>query len=109
MDTNILEKIDPRDLGRALQEARKKRKMKQEDAASIIGVARTTITAIEQGERRIRPGELIKLAHAYGRQVSDFVRPRPQLEPFRPVQFRGPYTEHREEIQPAIDLLEALS
>jgi len=32
---------------------------------------------------------LVKLARAYGRQVNDFVRPRPPIAPV-PVQFRGP-------------------
>lgn len=89
MDTNILDTIDMRELGRELQQARTKRGLTQEDAARIIEVARTTITAIEKGERRIKADELIKLARAYGRQVSDFVRPRPEIEPFQ-VQFRGP-------------------
>ena len=90
MKQNILETIDLRVLGEALQGARKQRGMKQADAAEIIDVSRTTITAIEKGKRRIKAGELIKLARAYGKQVSDLVRPRPQIAPF-PVQFRGPH------------------
>ncbi len=73
MDTNILDTIDMRELGKGLQQARIKQGMTQEDAAKVIDVARTTITAIEKGERRIKAGELIKLAQAFGRQVSDFV------------------------------------
>jgi Zn-dependent peptidase ImmA (M78 family)/DNA-binding XRE family transcriptional regulator len=86
---NILESLNPNELGRELQNARKKRGLTQEEAAKIIEVARTTLTAIEKGERRVQAHELFKLARAYGRQVSDFVRPRPQLSPFQ-VQFRGP-------------------
>ena len=62
-------------LGIELQAARKQAGLTQEQAALIIGVARTTMTAIESGERRIKEGELIKLAGAYGRQLSDFLRP----------------------------------
>src|SRR6266699_5524382 len=108
MDLNVLDTIDPRVLGDDLQKARKRRGLTQEDAAKIIETARTTITAIEKGERRIKPGELIKLAHAYGRQVSDFVRPHPIIEPFE-VQFRGPTLrteEDDEKIAPYIDQLE---
>jgi Zn-dependent peptidase ImmA (M78 family)/DNA-binding XRE family transcriptional regulator len=110
MDTNILDTIDTHELGKELQQARIKRGMTQEDAAKVIDVARTTITAIEKGERRIKAGELIKLAQAYGRQASDFVRPAPKIEPFQ-VQFRGPYTRTDEDataITTYIDELERL-
>lgn len=111
MDKNILDTINMGELGKELQQARTKRGLTQEDAAKIIEVARTTITAIEKGERRIKAEELIKLAHAYGRQISDFVRPRPQIEPFQ-VQFRGPTQRTLEDdttIAPYIDMLEELS
>jgi len=85
---DILETIDPHQLGNELKQARQKRGLTQADAAGILGVARTTITAIEQGERRIKAGELIKIVRAYGRQVSDFVRTRPVFESFQ-VQFRS--------------------
>ncbi len=96
MNANILDTIDMRELGKELQQARLKRGLTQADAARIIDVARTTITAIEKGERRIKAGELIKLAQAYGRQVSDFVRPRPKFEPFQ-VQFRSSYLRSEED------------
>ncbi len=96
-----------RELGKELQQARIKRGMTQEDAAKVIDVARTTITAIEKGERRIKAGELIKLAQAYGRQASDFVRPAPKIEPFQ-VQFRGPYTRTDEDAIAIITYIDEL-
>src|SRR5256885_1608313 len=69
MDTNFLDIIDMRELGKELQQARFKRGLTQEEAAKFIDVARTTITAIEKGERRIKAEELIKLAYAYGREA----------------------------------------
>ena len=54
MIANILNELDLRELGRELQRARKKQGLTQEAAAVIIDAARTTITAIEKGERRIR-------------------------------------------------------
>src|SRR5262245_5432107 len=114
MEANILDSIDMRQLGKELQDARKHRGMTQEAAAEVLGVARTTITAIEKGERRIKAGELIRLARAYGRQVSDFVRQRPRFESFQPqlrAQFRGPYlltTVDEQTIAPAIATLEEL-
>src|SRR5438876_10977583 len=80
MSTNILETIDMRNLGKELQAARRSRGMTQEEAARVIDVTRTTMTAIKKGERRVRANELIRLAQAYGRQISDFVRPRPQFD-----------------------------
>ncbi|MBA3947633.1 MAG: XRE family transcriptional regulator [Herpetosiphonaceae bacterium] len=111
MNANILDTIELRELGKELQRTREKRGMTQQEAAEVIDVARTTLTAIEKGERRIRAGELIELARAYGRQVSDFVHPRPVIEPFQ-VQFRGPYQraiEDNDAIKPYIDQLEELS
>ncbi|MGB7440709.1 MAG: ImmA/IrrE family metallo-endopeptidase [Coleofasciculaceae cyanobacterium] len=110
MATNILDNIDLRKLGGLLQQARKKCDMTQADAAKVIGAARTTIVAIEKGERRLKPNELIKLARAYGRAVSDFVRQGPVIEPFA-VQFRAAYQRSELEvaqITPVIGRLEEL-
>lgn len=111
MTANILDDLDLRELGRELQQARKRSRYTQEEAAALIGAARTTLTAIEKGERRIRPDELIKLARAYNRQVSDFVRPHPVIEPFE-VQFRGPAAlsdTDQARIEPLIAELQELS
>lgn len=111
MSTDILNEMNLQELGSRLLDARRRRGMTQEQAAQIIDVARTTIVAIEKGERKIKSGELIKLAAAYGREVSDFVRPQPRFEPFQ-VQFRGPHQRTEKDdakIGPSIDLLEELS
>lgn len=108
MKQNVLESIDYQELGEKLRQARQKRGLTQADAASVIDVARTTLTAIEKGERRIKAGELIKLAGAYGQQISDFVRPRPQIESFQ-VQFRSAQwdqVEDDEQVQQSIKLFE---
>src|SRR4029078_8887854 len=76
---NILDKIDLRQLGESLQKARIRQGLTPEDAARLLDVARTTITAIEKGERRIRASELMRLAEEYGRDLSDFVSNRPQI------------------------------
>lgn len=110
MTTNILENIDMRHLGMLLQQARKQCGMTQEDGAKLIDVSRTTMISIEKGDRRLKPAELIKLARAYGKSVSDFVRQRPIIEPFE-VQFRAMYRRSEEEeklIKPSILQLEEL-
>lgn len=107
---NVLDSIDPRRLGDLLQQARKKMGMTQADAARVIDAARTTLVAIEKGERRLKPNELIQLARAYGRSVSDFVRPTPAIEPFE-VQFRAVYHRQEQEelqINPVIEHFEQL-
>ena len=60
--TYISTTVDIIELGIELQAARKQAGLTQEQAALIIGVARTTMTAIESGERRIKEGELIKVS-----------------------------------------------
>ncbi|MEB3357496.1 MAG: ImmA/IrrE family metallo-endopeptidase [Synechococcales bacterium] len=110
MAANILDNIDLRKLGELLQQARKKSGMTQADAAKVIDAARTTIVAIEKGDRRLKPNELIKLARAYGRAVSDFVRSSPVTEPFE-VQFRAAYQRNEQEearITPIIERFEEL-
>lgn len=115
MNEHILDTIDQRRLGKELQQARQRQGLTQAAASKIIGVARTTITAIEQGERRIKADELIKLAEAYGKSVGDFVRPRPEIEPIQ-VQFRSAHLRTAQDdvnasggrITEAVDLLEEL-
>jgi Zn-dependent peptidase ImmA (M78 family)/DNA-binding XRE family transcriptional regulator len=88
MTNNILDRINPYDLGKRLKQAREQRGMTQEAAAKIIEVARTTLVAIEKGERRLKSSELVKLARAYGKSVSDFLVLTPPIESFE-VQFRS--------------------
>jgi len=94
-----------RELGQRLQHARKKRGLTQADAAEILGVARTTVTAIEKGERRLEARELIKLANAFGRPVSDFVAERPNIEPLE-VQFRAAIRRSDEDEQKITRVIE---
>lgn len=108
MDSNILETLDMSVLGTHLEKARKRSGLTQAEAAKVIDVARTTLTSIESGKRRIKPEELQKLAYAYGREVSDFVRPRPTIEQHE-IQFRAAASvtdEDKEKIEPYTDRLE---
>jgi Zn-dependent peptidase ImmA (M78 family)/transcriptional regulator with XRE-family HTH domain len=74
MSVQQLKDADPREVGRRLQSARKARGLTQQDAAEHLQVARTTITAIEKGDRRIQPGEFTRLAVFYDRPVSELLR-----------------------------------
>jgi len=110
MAANILDTIDRQQLGTSLKQAREQRGMTQADAAQVLEVSRTTLVAIENGTRRLKPAELIKLARTYGRSVGDFVRPRPVVEPLE-VQFRAVYRRTQEEqaaIEPVVLRLQQL-
>lgn len=89
---NILEKIDPKILGNRLQESRRARGLKQQDVADQMNIARTTVVAIEKGERRVNPDELIKLAKIYGRDVSKLLNRVTAAQDFVP-QFRQNWRE----------------
>ena len=49
-------------LGHAIRKARQEAKLSQLSVAELLGVARTTLVAIEKGQRSIRVGELTCLA-----------------------------------------------
>ena len=89
---NILEKIDPKVLGSRLQEARNARGLKQQDVSIEMDMARTTIVAIEKGERRVKPDELIKFARIYGRDISKLLDRITVAQDFVP-QFRQNWRE----------------
>jgi Zn-dependent peptidase ImmA (M78 family)/DNA-binding XRE family transcriptional regulator len=81
MQTHVLDAIDLRLIGERLAEARRARKLTQQDAADALGVARTTVTAMEKGERRPRASELVTLAGLYGRSIAELTRQAPDHPP----------------------------
>lgn len=74
-------------LGR-LRAARKAKQLTQQEVAVHLGLSRTTLVAIERGERALREEELIDLAALYGRSVGDLLRPTPIDEDFV-IKFRA--------------------
>ena len=68
------EEIDSIDVGRRLRIARETAGMTQADAATTINVARTTLVAIEKGQRAIRTAELLPLARLYRTSVNSLLR-----------------------------------
>jgi Zn-dependent peptidase ImmA (M78 family)/DNA-binding XRE family transcriptional regulator len=69
-----VDQILPAEAGERLRIAREGAKITQAAAAKAIGVARTTIIAMEQGERRARMSELQQLAKLYGTSVNALLR-----------------------------------
>lgn len=88
MSTNATPTSDPRELGARLREARKAAGLTQERAAEQLEIARTTLIAIEKGERRVHPPELVQFAALYRRSVNELLRPGKPVSPFA-VQLRA--------------------
>lgn len=97
MDVSVLRAIDPQLLGERLSSARRARSMTQAQVAELVGIARTTLVAIEKGDRRPKASELIQLSRVYGREVRSFVSPLvPQVDnyPGFVVRFRKASDRH---------------
>ena len=107
MENPILDQIDPRVLGLRLQEARRAAGLTQQAVADQMEMARTTVVAIEKGERRVTPAEVIRFANIFGRSVSDFVGRQMVTQGFV-TQFRSSERQvieaHAEYEQVAFDL-----
>ncbi len=69
-----LEALNSVDVGERLRTAREAAGITQADAAASIDVARTTLVAIEKGQRRIRTDELQRLAREYSTSVNALLR-----------------------------------
>ncbi|MDA8450458.1 XRE family transcriptional regulator [Acidovorax sp. NCPPB 3859] len=74
MSDSPLSSISAPDVGERLRLARESKGITQKEAADVISVARTTLVAIEQGQRRLRIDELQRLAKLYGWSVNALLR-----------------------------------
>ncbi len=70
-----------------LRAARRRRGLTQESVASHLDMARTTVVAIEKGERPLRADELVRMSELYNVPVSELLRtaapPRDFIVEFR--------------------------
>ena len=69
-----LEELNSVDVGERLRIARESAGITQANAAASIDVARTTLVAIEKGQRRVRTDELQRLARQYSTSVNALLR-----------------------------------
>ena len=67
-------RINSSKFGARLKAARGNAGLTQSQAAGSVGIARTTLVAIERGDRRVSPTELTALADCYGIAPSRLVR-----------------------------------
>jgi Zn-dependent peptidase ImmA (M78 family) len=72
--SSVLDQLGPEEVGERLRVAREGAKITQAAAAGALDVARTTLVAIEQGQRRVRLDELQRLAGLYGTSVNALLR-----------------------------------
>lgn len=69
-----LDQMSPTEVGERLRIAREGARVTQAAAAAGIGLARTTLVAIEQGQRRVRISELQQFAKLYNTTVNGLLR-----------------------------------
>lgn len=93
-----------------LRAARKRRGLTQDSVAAQLGMARTTVVAIEKGERPLNAEELVLLAELYNVSVSDLLRSAAPPSDFT-VEFRLPPDREAlaSEMQEAAVLLQQLA
>jgi Zn-dependent peptidase ImmA (M78 family)/DNA-binding XRE family transcriptional regulator len=67
--------LAPSELGERLRGARSGANLTQDAAAAALGMARTTLIAIEKGQRSVRAEELLAFAQLYGVSVGKLTAP----------------------------------
>jgi transcriptional regulator with XRE-family HTH domain len=93
-----------------LRELREERGFSQHGLAEVSGVGRSTIAALEAGERGAHPTTVHALARALGVTVPDLYRRRPHITPLptqeRPTQTSQSYARLRESLRDAFPEVE---
>lgn len=105
------EGADPRILGARVREAREARDWTQKQVADRLGVARTTMVAIEKGERQLKAEELVALARVFDVSLSSLLQRTEPSENFA-VKLRGalpPAHPQNDELLPHIEEFQRLS
>ncbi len=66
--------ISTQELGRRIAAQRKRRGVRQAELAAQLGLARTTVVAIEKGQRRPSDSELVAIARALSVPLNELIR-----------------------------------
>lgn len=72
--TTLTDRLSPAELGARLKVARETANVTQDTGAKAAGIARTTLVAIEKGQRSARIDELQALSRCYGVSVNSLLR-----------------------------------
>lgn len=105
--STVLDTFPAEDLGERLRLAREDSKMTQATAASEAGMARTTLVAIEKGQRRVRLDELQTLTAIYRTTINELLRQEPVQINLLP-QFRKVSESEDTSVEQAVALLNDL-
>jgi Zn-dependent peptidase ImmA (M78 family)/DNA-binding XRE family transcriptional regulator len=100
--------LDSERLGDRLRVARIRVGLTQESAARSSKLARTTLLAIEKGERRVRPVELVELSRLYGISINELLHDE-VVQINIEARFRALPETERSRAQPAIALINELA
>src|SRR4051794_17770080 len=103
-----IDELTTEQIGERLRVAREAAKWKQSDVAAKLDIARTTLVAIEQGQRRGRIGEIRQLAKLYGISVNALLRTEAVHADLAP-KFRQKYGKDNEGAEEAAKLLTQLA
>lgn len=106
--TSPLEDMSAAEVGERLRVAREVAKLKQAEAATAVNLARTTLVAIEQGQRRVRMAELQQLARLYRTSINALLR-KEALQVDLAPHFRRLAIEIDDAVESATQLLSELA
>ena len=106
--TMQLDQLSAEEIGNRLRMARDAAKFKQSEVAEKLEIARTTLVAIEQGQRRARIDEIRRLARLYGTSINALLRTEAVVTDLAP-QFRRQYGRQDDATEQAARLLAELA
>lgn len=100
--------LDPRMVGERLRTARLAAGLTQQQAVEESQMGRTTLVAIEKGERPVRPDELTRLAELYDVPIRTLLRSAGDPEPLV-VRFRATNQTTDQDLASAVAMLQQLA
>jgi Zn-dependent peptidase ImmA (M78 family)/transcriptional regulator with XRE-family HTH domain len=103
-----IDQLSAEEIGERLRLARETAKLKQSDVADSLKIARTTVVAVEQGQRRARMDELRQLAKLYGTSINALLRNEAVHADLAP-KFRKHFGKNDEGTEQAAKLLSELA
>jgi Zn-dependent peptidase ImmA (M78 family)/transcriptional regulator with XRE-family HTH domain len=100
--------LSPEEIGERLRKARDNAKLRQAEAAAKVDMSRTTLVAIEQGQRRARFDEIRHLAKLYGTSINALLREEAVHVDLAP-KFRKHFGKQDDAVEDAAKLLSDLA
>jgi Zn-dependent peptidase ImmA (M78 family)/DNA-binding XRE family transcriptional regulator len=106
--TTQLDQLSAEEIGNRLRMARDAAKLRQSEVAEKLEIARTTLVAIEQGQRRARMDEIRRLVKVYGTSINALLRTGAVVTDLGP-RFRRQYGRQDDAAEQAAKLLTELA